>query len=82
MLAMWSIGLGVDAAVGNPMRVTQLAAIYFTATVLFLVASDVLDGPLPLVTMLAGAVAGGFFGAHFARRLPSRCSAASSWRPR
>jgi uncharacterized membrane protein YfcA len=72
MLAMWSIGLGVDTAVSNPMRVAQLAAIYLTATGLFLIASDVLDTPLPLLTMLAGAMVGGFFGAHLARRLPGR----------
>ncbi|HEV7624899.1 MAG TPA: TSUP family transporter, partial [Streptomyces sp.] len=42
MLALWSIGLGLDAAVSNPMRIAQLAAIFFSATVLFLAASDVL----------------------------------------
>ncbi len=40
MLALWSIGLGLDAADSNPMRIAQLAAIYLSATVLFLVASD------------------------------------------
>ncbi|GCB52383.1 sulfite exporter TauE/SafE family protein [Streptomyces sp. NL15-2K] len=72
MLALWSIGLGLDAAAGNPMRVAQVAAVYLSATALFLVASDALSSPLVLTTMLAGAVAGGFGGAHLARRLPAR----------
>jgi uncharacterized membrane protein YfcA len=71
MLALWSIGLGLDTATSNPMRITQLAAIYITATALFLIASDVLRAWLPLTTMLAGAVAGGFAGAHLGRRLPA-----------
>ncbi|MGY0489964.1 sulfite exporter TauE/SafE family protein [Streptomyces sp. WG-D5] len=72
MLALWSIGLGLDAAAGNPMRVTQLAAVFLSATVLFLFASDALRAPLILVTMLVGAVLGGFAGAHLGRRLPAR----------
>lgn len=72
MLALWSIGLGLDAAVSNPMRIAQLAAIYLSATVLFLIASDTLSAPLLLTGMLVGAVAGGFAGAHLARRLPAR----------
>ncbi|MGW5089334.1 sulfite exporter TauE/SafE family protein [Streptomyces coelicoflavus] len=72
MMALWSIGLGLDAAAGNPMRVTQLAAVYLSATVLFLFASDALSASLPLAAMLVGAVAGGFAGAHLARRLPAR----------
>ncbi|ELP68918.1 TSUP family transporter [Streptomyces turgidiscabies] len=72
MLALWSVGLGLDATVSNPMRVAQLAAIYLSATVLFLVASDALTAPLVLTCMLVGAVAGGFAGAHLARRLPAR----------
>ncbi|WP_371662972.1 sulfite exporter TauE/SafE family protein [Streptomyces sp. NBC_00280] len=72
MLAFWSIGLGLDAAASNPMRIAQLAAIYLSATVLFLVASDTLGAPLLLAPMLIGAVAGGFAGAHLARRLPAR----------
>ncbi|MCH6159469.1 sulfite exporter TauE/SafE family protein [Streptomyces marispadix] len=71
MLALWSIGLGLDAAAANPMRVAQLAAVFLSATVLFLVASDALSAPLLLVAMLCGAVAGGFAGAHLARRLPA-----------
>ncbi|MCB5908825.1 sulfite exporter TauE/SafE family protein [Streptomyces pinistramenti] len=71
MLAVWSVGLGLDAAVSNPMRVTQLAAIYVSATVLLLVTSDALGSPLILVTMLVGAAVGGFGGAHLARRLPA-----------
>ncbi|MEH0418018.1 sulfite exporter TauE/SafE family protein [Streptomyces sp. B21-083] len=72
MLALWSIGLGLDTTVSNPMRIAQLAAIYLSATVLFLVASDTLSEPLVLTGMLVGAVAGGFAGAHLARRLPAR----------
>ncbi|WP_306323911.1 MULTISPECIES: sulfite exporter TauE/SafE family protein [unclassified Streptomyces] len=72
MLALWGIGLGLDAAVGNPMRVTQLAAIYLSASALFLFASDALSAPLLLTAMLVGAVAGGIAGAHLARRLPAR----------
>lgn len=72
MLALWSVGLGLDAATGNPMRVTQVAAVYLSATALFLVASEALSAPVLLVGMLAGAVAGGFAGAHLARRLPAR----------
>ncbi|WP_420856167.1 sulfite exporter TauE/SafE family protein [Streptomyces abyssalis] len=71
MLALWSTGLGLDPAAGNPMRVAQLAAIFLSATVLFLFASDALRVPLMLAAMLAGAVAGGFAGGHLARRLPA-----------
>src|SRR5690606_27498040 len=55
----------------NPMRVTQLAAIFLSASVLFLVASDALGAWAFLTVMLAGAVAGGFVGAHLGRRLPA-----------
>lgn len=72
MFALWSIGLGLDTAVSNPMRIAQVAAIYLSATALFLVASDALSAPLLLAAMLAGAVAGGFAGAHLARRLPAQ----------
>jgi len=71
MLALWSIGLGLDATDSNPMRIAQLAAVYLSATVLFLVASDALSAPLLLAITLVGAVAGGFAGAHVARRLPA-----------
>ncbi|MCD7441090.1 TSUP family transporter [Streptomyces lincolnensis] len=72
MLAVWSVGLGIDSAAGNPMRIAQLAAVYLSATALFLVVSDARSTPLVLTTMVAGAVAGGFGGAHLARRLPAR----------
>ncbi|MEU5563379.1 sulfite exporter TauE/SafE family protein [Micromonospora musae] len=72
MLALWGIGLGLDTASSNPARVAQVTAVYLTATAFFLVASDALDDPLPLATMLTGAVAGGFAGAHVARRLSAR----------
>lgn len=71
MLALWSIGLGLDTAAGNPMRIAQVAAVYLSATALFLLASDALDTPLLLTTMLLGGVVGGFAGAHLARRLPA-----------
>lgn len=72
MLALWGIGLGLDTAVSNPMRVTQIAAINLSATALLLVASDALGAPLVLAAMFTGALAGGFTGAHFARRLSDR----------
>ena len=72
MLALWSVGLGLDAAAGNPMRVTQLAAVCVGRAVLFLLASDVLHAPLLLAALLVGAVAGGLAGAQLARRLPAR----------
>ncbi|MFS4092484.1 TSUP family transporter [Streptomyces sp. AF1A] len=72
MVALWSIGLGLDTAAGNPMRITQLAAVFLTSGALFLFTSDALRAPLPLVTLLAGATAGGFVGAQLARRLPAR----------
>ena len=72
MLALWNVGAGLDTATGNPMRMAQVAAVYLSASVLFLIASDAPETPLILVTMLAGAVAGGFAGAHLARRLPAR----------
>ncbi|MFB8349007.1 sulfite exporter TauE/SafE family protein [Streptomyces niveus] len=71
MLALWSIGLGLDTAAGNPMRIAQIAALNLSATALFLVASDALRTPAVLVAMLVGAVIGGFAGAHLARRLPA-----------
>lgn len=72
MFALWGIGLGLDTAVSNPMRVTQIAAINLSAAALLLVASDALSAPLVLAAMFAGALAGGFTGAHFARRLSER----------
>ncbi|WP_181764749.1 sulfite exporter TauE/SafE family protein [Streptomyces albidus (ex Kaewkla and Franco 2022)] len=72
MMALWSVGVGLDPAAGNPMRVAQLAAIFLSATVLFLVASDALKTPLLLAVMLVGAVTGGYAGAHLGRRLPAR----------
>ncbi|MEV0701508.1 sulfite exporter TauE/SafE family protein [Saccharopolyspora sp. NPDC050389] len=71
MMALWSVGLGLDAAASNPMRVVQLAAVFLSAAVLFLFASDVLSAPLVLAAILVGAVAGGWAGAHLARRLPA-----------
>ncbi|TDU88620.1 hypothetical protein EV138_2166 [Kribbella voronezhensis] len=70
MVAFWSIGLGLDPAAGNPPRVAQLAAVYCTAAVIFLFASDVADRPSTLAALITGAVAGGFSGATIARRLP------------
>jgi uncharacterized protein len=72
MLAVWSIGVGVDPAASNPTRVTQVAAVYVAATVLFLFASDVALAPVLPAVMLVGAVIGGVAGAQVARRLPAR----------
>ncbi|MEV8087593.1 sulfite exporter TauE/SafE family protein [Streptomyces nigra] len=72
MVALWSIGLGLDAAVGNPMRIAQLAAVFLTSGVVFLFTSDALCAPLLLVALLVGATVGGFAGARLARRLPAR----------
>jgi uncharacterized membrane protein YfcA len=72
MMALWGIGLGLDTAASNPMRVVQLVAMYLGAIVLFLVGSDALGNPLVLTGMLVGAVVGGFAGAHLGRRLPAR----------
>lgn len=72
MLALWSAGLGIDAAAGNPMRVAQLAAVNAVAAGIFLVAADVLDHPVPLLAVLLGAAVGGFAGARLARRLSAR----------
>ena len=72
MAALWSTGLGLDAAASNPMRLAQLAAVHLSSTVLFLIASPALSAPLLLTVMTVGAVAGGFAGAHLARRLPAR----------
>lgn len=72
LLAVWSIGLGLDTAASNPMRIAQVSAVNLSATALFLVASDALRTPLVVTTMLAGGVAGGIAGAHLAQRLPAR----------
>ncbi|MGW0842640.1 TSUP family transporter [Streptomyces sp. NPDC002787] len=72
MLALWGIGIGLDPATGNPMRMAQVTAVYLSAAALFLIASDALTAPLLLTAMLTGAIAGGFAGARLALRLPSR----------
>jgi uncharacterized membrane protein YfcA len=72
MLAVWTIGVGLDPAASNPTRVTQVAAVYVAATVLFLFWSDVLLAPLLPAGMLVGALAGGVAGAYVARRMPAR----------
>jgi hypothetical protein len=72
MLALWSVGTGLDAATGNPMRVAQVAAVNVPAAALFLVAGNVLDDPVPAAAVLAGALAGGYLGARVARVLPAR----------
>jgi uncharacterized membrane protein YfcA len=70
MLAFWTATTTLDPARGNPLRVIQVAAVYLTAAVIFVVAADVLSRPLPLVAMLAGAIIGGYVGAHAVRRMP------------
>lgn len=72
MLALWNLGLGLDPATGNPMRIAQVTAVYVSAAALFLIASDALTAPVLLSAMLTGAVAGGFTGARLALRLPAR----------
>lgn len=72
MLALWGAGLGLDPADGNPMRIVLVAAVYLSSAGVFLAASDALSEPVPLAAMLGGAAAGGFGGAHLARRLPAR----------
>ncbi|TCC64783.1 sulfite exporter TauE/SafE family protein [Kribbella pittospori] len=71
MLAFWTATTTLDPARGNPLRVIQVAAVYLTATVIFLFAADVLDQPIRLVALLVGAVVGGYAGAHLVRRLPA-----------
>jgi hypothetical protein len=70
MLAFWTATTSLDPARGNPLRVVQVAAVYLTAAVIFVFAADVLSQPLHLVALLAGAVLGGYAGAHVVRRLP------------
>jgi uncharacterized protein len=72
MVALWSAGLGLDTAAGNPMRITQLAAVFLTSGVVFLFTSDALGAPWILAALLVGATGGGFVGAYLARRLSSR----------
>jgi hypothetical protein len=72
MVAFWSVAAGMDPARGNPLRVAQVAAVWFTATVIFLFASDVLRQPRELAILIAGALVGGFAGAAIARKLPAR----------
>jgi uncharacterized membrane protein YfcA len=72
MVAFWSVAAGMDPARGNPLRVAQVAAVWFTATAIFLFASDVLQRPRELAILIAGALVGGFFGAAIARKLPAR----------
>ncbi|MGW6201520.1 sulfite exporter TauE/SafE family protein [Kribbella sp. NPDC055110] len=72
MLAFWTATTTLDPARGNPLRVIQVAAVYLTAGAIFVFAADVLSQPLHLVALLAGAVIGGYAGAHLVRRLPPR----------
>lgn len=72
MLAFWTATTSLDAARGNPLRVIQVAAVYLTAAVIFLFAADVLQQPLELTALLAGAVVGGYAGAHLVRRIPAK----------
>jgi uncharacterized membrane protein YfcA len=71
MVAFWSVAASIDPGRVNPLRMAQMAAIYLTAAIVFLAASDVLSESLKLVLMLTGAVLGGFGGATFARKLPT-----------
>jgi uncharacterized membrane protein YfcA len=71
MLAFWSVGVGLDAAAGNPTRVVQVTAIYTIAAVYFIIATDVLRYATPVAAILAGAAIGGWAGVRVARRLSS-----------
>jgi uncharacterized membrane protein YfcA len=68
MLAAWSLLVHADLKVLNPYRILMIAACNVAAAGFFIVAGAV-SWPATL-TMLAGTVAGGYAGAHLARRLP------------
>lgn len=72
LLAFWSLGTGLDAATGNPVRVAQLGAINAVAAGIFLVAADVLRHPAPVLGLVVGAMVGGLVGARVGRRLSAR----------
>src|SRR5690606_41407933 len=63
MVSLWSVGLGHDPAARNPLRGTQIAAIFLSASVLFPGASDALGAWTVLTVLLAGAAAGRVVGA-------------------
>lgn len=71
MVAFWSVAASIDPGRVNPLRMAQMAAIYLTAAVVFLVASDVLTEAAKLGLMLGGAIIGGYGGASIARKLPT-----------
>ncbi|GAA1150778.1 sulfite exporter TauE/SafE family protein [Kribbella jejuensis] len=71
MLAFWTATTTLDPARGNPLRVIQVGAVYLTAAVVFVFAADVLAQPVQLVAMLAGAIIGGYVGAHGVQRMPA-----------
>ena len=71
MLAFWTATTSLDPAKGNPLRVIQVAAVYLTSGLIFVFAANILDQPTYLVTMLLGAMVGGYVGAHLVRRLPA-----------
>ncbi|GAA0939210.1 sulfite exporter TauE/SafE family protein [Kribbella koreensis] len=72
MVAFWSVAASIDPGRLNPLRMSQMAAIYLTAGAVFLVASDILTEWLKLVLMFTGAIIGGFGGATVARQLSTR----------
>ncbi|MEU4396739.1 TSUP family transporter [Kribbella sp. NPDC023855] len=71
MVAFWSVAASIDPGRVNPLRMAQMAAIYLTAAVVFLLASDVLTESAKLGLMLGGAILGGYGGATIARKLPT-----------
>lgn len=71
MVAFWSVAASIDPGRVNPLRMAQMAAIYLTAAIVFLVASDVLTESAKLGLMLGGAILGGYGGATIARKLPT-----------
>lgn len=69
MLAAWSLLTEADIAVLTPLRTLMIAAANVAAVGLFIVSGNV-SWPAAL-TVMGGAVAGGYLGAHVGRRLPA-----------
>lgn len=68
MLAAWSLLIHTDLRILNPIRTLMVAACNAAAVVCFVIARQV-SWPQTL-TVLAGALAGGYLGARVCRRLP------------
>jgi uncharacterized membrane protein YfcA len=68
MLAAWSLMLHADVRVLNPIRTLLVACCNAAAVVCFVIARQV--SWMETLTVLVGAIAGGYGGARVARRLP------------